>query len=126
MTWDEGKAYFTRYGYNTKNWKSNREGNFYPSKPGIQSDGLIHLVSKSLDQNRRVFLAIHEVGHAVWHYVLTNAEWDAWFTPGWTTEEFADDFARRLMDDGLSKEKKAFFDRLETRLTETGTHSIRP
>lgn len=122
---EEGREFFGRYGYNPGNWTRTREGNFYAPKPGVLDAGLIHLVTVKLDQRRRVFLALHEAGHAVWHWMLTVSEWHEWQMRNWTYEEFADDFARRMLNEKLDGAKVKFFEALEKRLREQGTKAQR-
>lgn len=125
VSWEEGREYFSLYGYKPENWRNTREGNFYAPKPGLLDAGLIHLVIKRLDQRNRVFLALHEYGHAVWHWLLTDQEWMGWQARGYSYEEFADDFARRMLGEKLSGDKARFFDALEARLREQGTKAQR-
>lgn len=127
VSWAEGKAYFVSRGNKPVDWPGNHIGHSYAPKSGFnETHGLMHLVSTNLTQPDRVKLPIHEYGHiAVWHWLMLDTEWVGWQARGWTYEEFADDFARRMMGDKLSGEKQKFFEALEARLRSDGTKAQR-
>jgi len=128
LTWEAGKIAFQKRGNDPKKWAKSRIGMFYAPKGGEGDagiDGVIHLILQDISQPDRVRLALHEYGHAVWHWLLTAEEWLSWQSRNWSYEEFADDFARRMMGEKLDRDKSEYFDRLEKRLQETGSKAQR-
>jgi hypothetical protein len=124
VTWEKGGDFFRGRGNEAGKWPKSRTGMFYPPKFGVRH-GLIQLIKRGMDQPDRVFLALHEMSHAIWHWSLTSEEWYEWQRRNRSHEDFADDLARLLLGEKLSKEKAEFFRDLENRLIADGSKSQR-
>jgi hypothetical protein len=81
-TTDEFKRIFVSRGNDAKALSGHTWGFFLTARPDLSQQPTVFLMrdASAPDLREILFRTLHEWGHVVWHYQLTDQEWNQWRT----------------------------------------------